>query len=232
MRLLFAATLLALGTGGPAPQPSSPVLVELFTSEGCSSCPPADALLSRLQADPRIVALAYHVDYWDSLGWKDPFASAAFTGRQREHAARFDRGRLYTPQMVVDGAQGFVGSDEGAALRSIAAGRPKPGLRLSVLGNRLGVDADAAGEIATVWLALAEDGLESRVLRGENAGRALRHDGVVRELRRLDGPLGRSAFHREVELALRPGWARGRMKAVVFLQAREGRILAVASARL
>lgn len=234
MRLALAAVLMVLGVGSPAEKPASPVLVELFTSEGCSSCPPADRLLSRLQADGRIVALAFHVDYWDSLGWKDPFGSAAFTGRQRDHAARLPRGGLYTPQMVVDGGSAFVGSDEEAARRALeeSARRPKPALRLDLSGEVLSVSSGPPAEPAVAWLALTEDGLQSRVLRGENGGRTLRHDGVVRELRRLGAAPPGAAFRLSAPFELKAGWNRAQMKGVVFLEARDGRILAVVSTRL
>src|SRR5690606_9121092 len=98
------------------------VVVELFTSQGCSSCPPADALLSELAAQPGVIALALHVDYWDYLGWKDSFASPAFSARQKAYAKSFGRRSIFTPQMVVQGRQALVGHDAPSVLSAIAEG--------------------------------------------------------------------------------------------------------------
>ena len=126
------------GASNTPETPSTPVLVELFTSEGCSSCPPADALLSRIgQTQPvrgaDIIALEEHVDYWDRLGWKDPFSSEAATDRQGDYGAAFGGSQVYTPQMIVDGRTEFVGSSDPDALRAIrtASQAPKPAVRLS-----------------------------------------------------------------------------------------------------
>src|SRR5688572_1762117 len=128
-----AALTLAMVSPSPQPKPRTPVLVELFTSEGCSSCPPADALLiSFVQKQPvegvEIIAIGEHVDYWNHIGWTDRFSSASYSQRQAAYATKFGLGSVYTPQMVVDGAAELVGSERGAALRSIAeaAKRAKP----------------------------------------------------------------------------------------------------------
>src|SRR5580692_6039586 len=135
-----AAARMKYGSAKPAPagSPPTPVLVELFTSEGCSSCPPADALLSRLgktQPVPGadIIALEEHVDYWDRLGWKDPFSAEAATERQNEYDQTFAGGQAYTPQMIVDGHAKFVGSSDSDALRAISAASqaPKAAVQLS-----------------------------------------------------------------------------------------------------
>lgn len=165
------------------------VLLELFTSEGCSSCPVADAAVARLAAlEPDVVALEEHVDYWDDLGWRDPFSAATFTLRQRRYAEALAPHRVYTPELVVDGAAEVVGSDERAARAALAHARETPKLAVTLeragAGGALVFHAGVAGAPAGTELvvALIEDGLDVRVERGENAGRSLRHGAVVRAL--------------------------------------------------
>ncbi|MBA4119766.1 MAG: DUF1223 domain-containing protein [Isosphaera sp.] len=167
-------------------------VVELFTSEGCSSCPPADALLSALIADAgaknaAVYALSFHVNYWDNLGHPDPFASAAFTDRQYAYADAFRARSVYTPQMVINGSAEFVGSDAKQAARQIEAALSRGtagtlGLTAARRGDAAEVALDARGlpEGAVVHVALVERGLKTAVRRGENAGRTLAHDNVVR----------------------------------------------------
>lgn len=184
--------LLAAGFA-PAPA-ATPVLVELFTSEGCSSCPPADRLLARLAAEQPVpgalvVPLSLHVDYWNRLGWEDPFSSPRYTERQGAYSAHFGgAGRVYTPQMVVDGRAELVGSDERAARRAIESAAREPRAFVRVVPDGAGAArvtvAGAAAE-ADVFLAIVEDGLASDVTRGENAGRKLAHAAVARDLRLL-----------------------------------------------
>jgi len=192
------------------------VLVELFTSEGCSSCPPADALLKRLvETDPNVVGLELHVDYWDHLGWKDPFSSRIFTERQKSYGPR-----LYTPQMVVDGVEAFVGGDERRAREAVerAARAPKGTLAVerTASGIRISGQSDEPGEL---WLATVEDGRVSKVERGENEGRTLAHAPVARSLERVGAVAGR--FSLEARLG-------GKRRAVAFVQGtRSRRVLAV-----
>jgi hypothetical protein len=165
-------------------------VVELFTSEGCSSCPPADALLSELAAEetPGVILLELHVDYWDRLGWPDPWADKQFSDRQRRYGERFDQ--VYTPQMVVNGEAQFVGSDRLLARALIAKALAAPQSALSVDARREGqtIRATVAGAphgtalVATI----VEDGLSSDVARGENRGSKLRHDRVARAW--VEGP--------------------------------------------
>ncbi len=210
-----------------------PVLVELFTSEGCSSCPAADDLLARLVREQpvrgvEILALSEHVDYWDSLGWRDPYSSPVFTERQRVYAARLRRGGIYTPQAVVDGRAEVVGSDEAAARSAAldAAAQPHGTLSARRSGNALHLEAKLPPHSgAEVLLAAVEDPPAGRVARGENAGRTLTHVRVVRELRRV-GRVEQGAWSGDVEL----GAPASRLRLVAFVQERSsGRVLASAS---
>jgi hypothetical protein len=229
--LLLAALVLA---GDPAPGRSDPtappVIVELFTSEGCSSCPPAEALLARLARDGlpgvRVLALSEHVDIWDGLGWADPFASPAFTARQDRYARRLGLSSVYTPQAVVDGVDDVVGSDAGALGAAIRAAARRPRALLAVRPVAGGVTVEGAwtGGRATVRVALVEDGIRSKVLRGENAGRTLEHPGVVRWLA-IAGE-GHGRFEGTVPLPALP--ETGALRLVAFAQeGGDGRILAV-----
>ena len=172
----------------PAPAADSarleraPVLIELFTSEGCSSCPPADTLLAKLdELQPvtgvTVIALEEHVDYWDHQGWRDPFSAAEFTARQQRYAGLLHIESPYTPEMVIDGRSEFVGNDSERALPVHVMVKDKSGDRIS-----LAVNVDATKPSGDVLLAIAETGLASDVVRGENAGRNLKHSAVVRKL--------------------------------------------------
>lgn len=230
---LLISLLLAFGAFDTVPK--TPVLVELFTSEGCSSCPPADALLASLLreqpvADVEIVPLAFHVDYWDHQGWKDPFGSKAFSSRQAAYAKIFGA-EIYTPQMVVDGRNEMNGSDEQTVRRVVreAASRPHLPLRVEArsVGTsvRLSIDLPAApadAEPIDVLVALAEDDLSSVVRRGENGGRTLGHVAVVRKLESL-GTLEREAFVADGQLSLDRTWKAGKMRAITWLQGRRTR---------
>ena len=159
-----------------------PVLVELFTSEGCSSCPPADAVLARLEEKQPVpgalvVPLAHHVDYWDSLGWPDPFASAKASARQRSY------GGNYTPQAIVDGADEMVGSKGAALERAIAQAAKRPHVKVTITTNAPGEVVVTAPAIAgsEVTVALVQARARVAVPRGENAGRTLDHSAIVRE---------------------------------------------------
>src|ERR1700678_3836485 len=163
----------------------APVLVELFTSEGCSDCPPADHMLEQL--DPRVVVLSEHVDYWNHLGWKDPYSSHENSVRQEEYNHRFQTDGPYTPQMVVDGAAQFVGSDAKRAVAEItkATERPKALVRVERSSAGIQVDVDGSPEAAGVFLALAQESGTSKVATGENKGRQLHHVAMLRSLRKI-----------------------------------------------
>jgi len=178
----------------------APVLVELFTSEGCSSCPPADRLLEKL--DPSVIVLSEHVDYWDRLGWRDPFSSHANTLRQEGYSRQFETEGPYTPQMVIDGAVQFVGSDAPRAAAEIgkAAARQRVSVRLKHEGSTLEIETGPVPHAAEVWLAIAEDRTASQVTAGENRGRNLRHVAVERNLRKIGSVRRGSPFHQSIAL--------------------------------
>jgi hypothetical protein len=244
--LLPAAVALSVSGGQPAPAPAAvPVVVELFTSEGCSSCPPADALLSRLSKEQpvpgvQIIPLGMHVTYWDRLGWKDAASLLLATERQQAYGGVFGADRVYTPQAVIDGHEETVGSDEAALTRAIAKAvrqpRARVDLRASLDGNALRAEATIAElpadpkESIHAWMFVTEDGLASIVKRGENGGRTLYHDAVVRIVAGSELAAARMlGFHAE----LRPEWRRDRLKAVVVLQGRRTqRIYGAATAPL
>jgi hypothetical protein len=236
---VILALLLAVGFA-PAPAPAAtPVLVELFTSEGCSSCPPADRLLARFAAEQPVpgalvVPLSLHIDYWNRLGWEDPFSSPSSTARQAAYAARFSgAGRVYTPQMIVDGRAEFVGSDERTARRAIeeSAREAKAFVRVAteaVAGSARVTVAGARGEGADVILAVTEDAVASTVTRGENAGKRLSHAAVARELRVVGTVDARGRFDANVALAAIRGT--GPRHVLAFVQEPgTGRVLGVSA---
>lgn len=229
------------------------VVVELFTSEGCSSCPPADALLARLdKSQPvegaEIIPLAMHVDYWNYLGWSDPFSSRQFSERQGEYAAAFGNKDVYTPQMVVDGVREFNGGNSSLAQEAIgkAAREPKGEVLLARAPSqtegfvRVSAQIDnfpkpTEGESVTVFLALTESNLATDVARGENSGRKLTHVGVVRSLKTLGGlpEAPGTSFKAETEVPFEKSWRRENLRAVVFAQERgTRRVLAAGSVKL
>lgn len=227
----------------------TPVLVELFTSEGCSDCPPADTILVRLVADQpiggaEVIALGEHVDYWDQLGWRDRFSSAALTHRQQTYGSHFNLDSVYTPQMVVDGRTQFVGSDAAAARRAIeraaAAEHASIGLRVDSESDRaIAVTVNVAGaqhgrgDRADLHLAVTEDGVVTDVKRGENHGRTLTHAAVVRSMTAIGQVAADGTATVHAEIPLGADWRRERLKAIAFVQEQRGRaILASAVARV
>jgi len=209
------------------------VLVELFTSEGCSSCPPADRVLSQLEKeqtnpDVEIITLALHVDYWNYLGWKDEFSSKSYSERQSGYAERFKLDSIYTPQMVVDGQTQFVGSNLGTAQKAISdlAKNQKANIEISNANDKLKVKiADApAHDDSYVWLAIAEDDLKTNVRRGENGGKTLNHVSVVREMKLL-GNLAAAdkTFENETALQLNSNWKKENLNFIVFVQGKESK---------
>ncbi len=235
MKYLIVATLaltLLMGTSLAATPQGGPIVVELFTSEGCSSCPPADALLSKLRRTgtvegAEVLILGEHVDYWNQQGWTDRFSSAPFTERQSEYAHRFELQSPYTPQMVIDGHAEVSGNDANGVGRqlALAAQSPKPAqIKLSWNAEgKLQVDIDGTGDAdGKVLLAITEDGLSTQVGRGENSGRLLQHNGVVRELREI-GSVHHGKFSSAVKAAPHADWKPENLRAVVFVQKSGGR---------
>src|SRR5208282_6651789 len=236
----------------PRTQPAAPrvpVVVELFTSEGCSTCPPADALLAELDqkqpfAAAQIIPLEEHVDYWDNQGWRDPFSSSIFTERQAEYARRFGLSGPYTPQMVVEGHTEFSGTARARVPAAIsgAVQVPQAAMTLRVtpgavenasLVATIRVDAFPAGvrEKADVRLAVTEDGLSSSVGAGENAGRHLVHRAVVRKLVSAGHAEPGKPFSSDVKIAVERGWKRENLRVVAFLEGHSsGQIFGAATA--
>ena len=210
-----------------AAQTPAPVLVELFTSEGCSDCPPADKLLARL--DAQAIVLSEHVDYWNQLGWKDPFSDPVWSRRQEGYSVLNPKGP-YTPQMVVDGETEFVGSDANRAAAAIAkaARRPKADIKLTRTPAGLDIAIAAPPSSGDVWLALADDHDASQVAAGENKGRRLEHIAVVRSLRKIGSVKHGGNFRHSIELPA----AAAPQRVVVFMQeSAQGRVTGAAEWR-
>jgi hypothetical protein len=190
------ATLPAVMAAAEEQEPQAPAkhnaVIELFTSQGCSSCPPADALLGRLAHKPGLVALSFSIDYWDYLGWRDTLGSPANSERQRSYARARGDGRVYTPQMVIDGITHVNGADEEAVREAVASAekrlaKSKVPITLRAEGDTLIVDVGAAAKesdrrSATVWLAIAKEVEKVAITRGENRGKLLAYHHPVREL--------------------------------------------------
>ena len=206
----IATVILAFATWTAAQQApvARPVLVELFTSEGCSSCPPADALLAKLdrfQPVPgaEIIVLEEHVGYWNHDGWADPFSSPEFTRRQERYAEEFGTSGPYTPQMVVDGVSQLIGSDGRGALAAVAsaARAEKLAVRVERSSGGVRVEVDPGGHGGAVYLALVQNSASSHVLRGENQGRDLQHVAVVRRLSQIGSVKSHAGFTQDVPLS-------------------------------
>jgi hypothetical protein len=196
MRVLLIAAALIIGLGA-ARAADRPVVVELFTSQGCNSCPPADVFLGELSARPDVLALSLHVDYWDYIGWKDPFAQRAHTERQRSYSRALHQRFVYTPQMVVDGALQGIGSEPATInkliekARKLAAGGPAISVTGSGPHRIVHIGAAKAEAPAKVWLVFFDSRHETAVKAGENSGRHLANYNVVRTLT----PVGKWSGH-------------------------------------
>ena len=224
----------------PSPNTSAraanpPVLVELFTSEGCSSCPPADEFVQKLDtlqpvAGAHLIILSEHVDYWDHDGWKDPNSSHALTDRQTAYVRALGLSTPYTPQIIVDGTGEMrIGDPQSVArvfqqavstakisvrIGAVNVGQSNPGL----LRAHVETDENTGRENADLYLAIALDHVESQVLHGENGGRHLTHVAVVQQIAKIGKlPKGKS-FAQDVELKIKPGTAAENIRVVAFVQ--------------
>jgi len=239
VRVLIFGLLGALAT-------AQTVVVELFTSEGCSSCPPADQVLSRLES-PRnpsvvrgkqapislpagieVIALGEHVDYWDQLGWKDRFSSPLFSARQQDYGRAFHLESVYTPEMIVNGQKEMLGSDPAAIREAISRAAKEPQARVVLAMTSAQTVSFSVSKLppgshdAELLLGVTESGLVTSVYGGENVGRQLRHAAVVRTLTslgRLD-PTHPGEYSGVAQLNLRQDWNRANVKLVLFVQDR------------
>lgn len=199
--ILFAASEGAVSQTKNATK-SKAILVELFTSEGCSSCPPADALLreingSHTRSGQLVVGISEHVTYWNQLGWADPYSSAAYTNRQNAYGTRFHLDSVYTPQMVVNGTEQFVGSDQRSLQRVLQHQEDRPdaiaieilsaNIHGGVLTFHFSTRLSDSNKPADLFAVIADDADETRVPRGENSGRTLSHVAVARSITRVAG---------------------------------------------
>jgi hypothetical protein len=218
--------------GAPPKLGPSPVIVELFTSQGCSSCPPADALIHDIAHDPamrgRIIPLAFHVDYWDRLGWRDPFSSAEWSQRQVRYARTMRLSSSYTPQAVVGGTREFIGSNRSAlsaALETASSAKPIGEVALTVRRDGNSLIATIRATVPAnndLMLAVTEDGLTTQIEHGENAGRTVMNDAIVRRLVRV------AAGQTIVTVPVEPTWRS--LSAAAFVQDRNTLAIGAAAA--
>ncbi len=240
------------------PQPTAtdsgrkPVLVELFTAEGCSTCPPAEAMAQKMEQQvlpgADVIVLEEHVDYWNQYGWIDPFSSGEWTERQRDYVSKLADKSPYTPEMVVDGQTQFVGNNGRDAQAAIEKAVHEPETNITVEGKQDPKDSgdfdvsvgelqgNTPGDTAEVWLAVTEDGLHSSVTRGENAGHVLNHAAVLRSLHKIGVAQAKGdkmSFAGDARVKLKSDWKRENLRVVVFVQEKKSRkILGAASTKV
>jgi hypothetical protein len=246
--LLVAAAVRTRASELPSsPDGRTPVLVELFTSEGCSSCPPADTFLQDLDRQPvageEMIVLSEHVDYWNHDGWKDPYSAHFYSDRQEAYAKRLGPESVYTPQMVVDGTSRFLGSNVALAQKAFvkALTEPKIAVRLSSVSaattntSRAHLETGALLESfglreADVYVAVALNRAESQVARGENAGRKLSHTAVVKSIVKVGRLKKGQAFAQDVQVKLDPGTDGSNLRLIAFVQEPgQGRVIGAAA---
>jgi hypothetical protein len=244
LSFIVAATLLVFSTGSAvenkpnkavpiAPAANGFAVIELFTSQGCSSCPPADALLGQyaMANDAQVLPIAFHVDYWNRLGWKDPFSSPLYSQRQQHYAAIFKRDGVYTPQAVVNGTHQMVGSD--ARLLNIAVAQAKatlPTVTVNITAmqqkkDTVHIDYTLAGAYndATVQAVLVQQQVQTHIKAGENNGLSLSNYHIARDLKSLP-----TTATGQVQLLKPLTDAAGRYKVILFVQQPDGKIIGVA----
>jgi len=223
---------------------AAPVVLELFTSEGCSSCPPADKVLSEIaEKSPidgvEIIPLGWHVDYWNNLGWPDRFSNVEYTRRQHIYAQVGNRTSVFTPEAVLNGLGGFNGSDRGGILRVAQVLSEKSNAEVEVGStfpspDKLKIEIEVKGDIPVrdedpieILVLIAENNLATEVKRGENSGRTLRHDAVVRSVKNMGSIRTASdlPYNKEYTLDWNPEWKRENCKAVVLLQEKHSRLI-------
>jgi hypothetical protein len=217
--------LAALAPAARAADPAHPIVVELYQSQSCSSCPPANANLLAIAGRPDVLALSFGVTYWDDLGWKDTFAKPQFTARQWDYAHGLGHSQVFTPQVVVNGRSDGVGASRAEFDRLVAAGgRAPPGPGLSLAGGQVSIGAAPTSQAADVWLVRYDPRtVQVPIRRGENGGKTLPHRNVVKQLVRLGGWSGKP------ETLRLPAGGDPALKTAVFLQlTRGGPILAAA----
>lgn len=241
------------------PQPAAtdsgrkPVLVELFTAEGCSSCPPAEAMALKMEQQvlpgADVIVLEEHVDYWNQYGWIDPFSSGEWTERQRDYVSKLPDKSPYTPEMVVDGQTQFVGNNGREAQQAIEKAVREPEANITITGGKQDpkdsadfqvsvgeLEGNTSGDAAEVWLAVTEDGLHSSVTRGENAGHVLNHAAVLRSLHKIGVAQARgdkTSFAGDTRVKFKSDWKRENLRVVVFVQEKKSRkILGAASTKV
>jgi hypothetical protein len=233
--LLFRTNCTAQTGTAAAPQPATPILIELFTSEGCSSCPPADAWLKKIDVSQPIpgalaIVLSEHVDYWNHDGWKDPYSSSFFTDRQSAYVHALGGSSPYTPEMIVDGATELHLEDQRQVAQAFQTAAKAPQLSVSIsaltvegdspstLRAHIDADGSTARHSADVYAVIALDHAESQVLRGENGGRRLSHAAVALDLVHIGRLEKGRTFSEDFKTKLKPGVDPKNLRLVVFVQ--------------
>lgn len=225
----------------------TPVVAELFTSEGCSSCPPADLLLQKFDAQPipgaQLIVLSEHVDYWNHIGWTDPYSSSAYSERQSAYGKRFQLDSVYTPQLVVDGTNEVVGSDSSKARKAfnLAATGERVPVRISapILESNVVKAHLETGPLparsakADVVFVVALNHVESQVAGGENSGHRLTHVAVVRSLTKVGSIDAGQSFAQDISVKIEKGTDPAQLRVIAFLQEQgQGKILGAALEKL